>query len=138
MNAQAVAQRWANNLGAATDKIKAGVAAVTVAPTQAAAQAQSAYLAGVQNAVSSGRWAASLQAVSLSDWQNAMNTKGINRIAAGATGAVPKMQSFMTQFLPFLANGVAQLASTPRGGLEQNIARATQMMRYNAGFRYQK
>lgn len=137
-NAQAVAQRWANNLGGSTDKIKAGVAAVQTAPTAAAAQQSAAYLAGVQQAVSSGKWAAALNSVSLSDWQNAMTTKGINRIATGATAAIPKMQAFMTQFLPYEANGVQQLSNMPRGGLENNINRAVAMMRYNAAFKYSK
>lgn len=137
-NAAAVAARWAQNLGAATDKIKAGIQAVTQSPTAKAAANANNYLLGVQRAVSSGKFQASLQAVSLQDWQNAMINKGLTRIASGATQAQPKMQAFMSQWLPYEAAGVAQLASTPRGTIDQNISRAVAMMRYNSQFKYQR
>jgi len=136
--AQAAAQKWAQNLGAATDRIKTGVMAVSTSPTAKAAAASAAFLAGIQNAVSSGKWQNSLQAVSLGDWQNAMTQKGIPRIASGATQSQPKFQAFMSQWLPYLQNGLAQLQATPRGGLEQNIARMVSMARYNAQFKYNR
>lgn len=137
-NAAAVAQRWSNNLASATDKIKAGVQAVTQSPTAKAAANANNYLQGVQRAVSSGKYASALQAVSLQDWQNAMINKGISRVASGATAAMPKMQQFMSQWLPYEAAGVAALASTPRGTIDQNIARAVSMIRYNSQFKYQR
>lgn len=132
-----VANKWANNLAASTQSIQAGVQAVTTAPTQQAAQNPNAYLAGVQKAVSSGKWQASLNKVSLSDWQNAMIQKGIPRIATGATQAKPKFAQFMSQFLPYLQQGVQNLATQPRGTLEQNIQRAVSMMNWNANFKAQ-
>lgn len=135
-NAADVASRWSRNLAGATDKIKQGVMAVQTSPTAKAAQAVQRQVDGVIRAMQSGKTAAALNAVSLGDWQNAMSTKGVARIASGAQAAQPKMQAFMTQFLPFLQTGVQQLQSMPRGDLEQNIARATQMMRYTSGFKY--
>lgn len=133
-NPQQVAQNWANNLSAATQKITQGVQAVTVAPTQLAAQQASAYLAGVQQAVSSNRWQNSLQAVSLSQWQAATVSKGVPRIATGAQAAVPKMTSFMQQLLPYVSQLQQSLQSTPRGSLEQNIARMNAWTRGMAQF----
>lgn len=132
------AQNWATNLAASTARIKSGVQAVTTSPTAKAAQNVQAQVAGVIAAANSGKTAAALNAVSLQDWQNAMINKGINRIASGAQAAQGKMQNFLTQFLPYVAAGVQQLSTMPRGDLEANIARATFMMRYNAGFKYNK
>ncbi len=130
------AQSWQNGMQNATQRIQAGVNNVTVAPTQVAAAAADRMLAGIQRAVSSGKWQASLQAVSLQDWKQAMLDKGVNRIAQGAAAAKPKMQAFLSQFLPYVQQGVQQLDATmPRGDTEQNINRAIFMMRHNAAFR---
>jgi len=130
------ASNWVNGMQNATQKMTAGVAAVTVSPTSLAAQAVDRMVAGIQAAAASGKIAAALNSVSLQDWQSAMTTKGIPRVAQGATNAKSKMQNFLQQFLPYLQAGVQQMnASTPRGSLEQNIARANFMMRYNAQFR---
>lgn len=133
--AAAAADRWASGMANSTEKIKAGVNAVTVAPTQKAAARLDAYLAGVQRAVSSGKMADSLNRVTLQDWQRAMTDKGVNRVAGGAAAAKPKFQNFMAEFLPFLDAGKRQLESMPRGGLEENIQRAVAMMRYTATFK---
>lgn len=133
-NATDVANKWANNLASSTTSMQQGVQAVTTAPTQLAAQAQTAYLAGVQKAVSSGKWANALQRVSLADWQQAMIQKGIPRVASGATAAKGKFANFMQQFLPWVQQGQQQLATMPRGTLDQNIQRAVFMMQHNAQF----
>ena len=131
---QQAAQNWANNLSAATPKITAGIQSVTTSPTQLAAQQASAYLSGVQAAVSSNKWQNSLMAVPLSSWQQEAITKGVPRIATGAQAAVPKMTTFMTKLLPYVSQLKQTLASTPRGGLEQNIARMNAWTRGMAQF----
>lgn len=118
------AQRWVEGLGRAGDKIRSGVQAVTVSPGQAAARQKSAYLAGVQ--AKADTWARRVSAVPLSDWQNSMTTKGIDRIGSGAAAAQPKFQTFMAKFLP--AVQAAKAALPPRGSYEQNKARANAMM----------
>lgn len=130
-----VANKWSRNLSASTQSIQSGVQAVTVSPTALAARQQDAYLTGVQNAVTSGKWADGLNRVTLPDWQSAMINKGIPRIQQGAVNAKPKMESFMTQFLPFVQNAQRQLSSMPRGNLEQNIARSQAFIRQMATFK---
>jgi hypothetical protein len=132
---QAVADKWSRNLGGATKSIQDGVAEVTVAPTQRAAERVNAYLAGTQRAVSDGRFQAGLRRVSLEDWKQAMLIKGVPRVAAGANAAKDKMAGFMAEWLPHMDAGVRALESMPRGDLQSNIARAVAMMEHNARFR---
>ena len=125
-----VAQRWATNLGAATQKISEGVDAVTVAPGQAAARQADVWATNV--AASKPKWARRVAAVTLADWQAMMKGKGIQRIASGATEAVPKMTTFLTAFLPHVEAGRRALPA--RGNMEQNIQRMIAMVRHNAQF----
>lgn len=119
-----VAQNWANGLAGAGDKIRQGLEQVTVAPGQAAARQANVWLQNTQAA--QAKWARNTAAVSLADWKNAAETKGIPRIAAGAQAAQPKFTAFMTKLLPYVASAKAQLPA--RGTYEQNKARATAMM----------
>ena len=135
MNPADVAQRWANNLSAAGQKIKDGVNAVTESPMAKAAARQDAWVQGVQRARDDGSYAAGLNKVSLSDWKTAMINKGIPRIGTGATSAVPKMTSFMASFLPYVQQGQQMLQSMPRGDLSQNIGRMTAMVQYLANYK---
>ena len=115
------ASKWAQNLGASTSRIQAGVQAVTVSPGQAAARQKQAYINGVN--ANAAKWAANVAAVSLTTWQNDVINKGIPRIASGASAAQPKFEAFMTRLLPFINQQVAALPQ--RGDLNANIARMT-------------
>ena len=130
-----VADKWASNLGRATETIRAGVNSVSVNPAEKAIAAQDRYVAGVERAVADGRYARGLQRVSLQDWKNAILEKGLPRIASGANQAKPKMQSFLQEFLPYVEEGVRALENMPRGDLQQNIQRAIRMIEHNANFR---
>lgn len=132
---QAAADKWAANLSSATQAIKAGIQAVSVSPTSKAAARLDQYLAGVNAAVSSGRMAAKLNAVSLQSWQNAAIVKGVPRIAQGAAQSKDKFAAFMTKWLAHEAQLSSTLASMPRGTLDQNIARAVAVIQHNAAFK---
>lgn len=137
-SATQAATNWKNGMSNSGTKLTAGVNAVTQSPTAKAAQAVDRMVAGIQRAAQSGKIAAALNAVSLQDWKDAMINKGVPRVAAGASAAVPRVQAFFQQFLPYLAAGVQQLESQPRGDLETNIARSAFMQRYNAAFKMQR
>lgn len=120
----AIAAKWANGLANSTQAITDGINGVTVAPGAAAARQKQAYVSGVQ--ASADKWATNVAKVTLSDWQQAMTTKAIPRIASGAQAAQPKFAAFMTQLLPQIAT--AKAALPPRGTLQQNLARMNQFV----------
>lgn len=125
-----IAQKWATNLAGATETIKAGIQAVSVAPGQAAARQAQAYINGVQAAQQ--KWQRNVSSVSLAEWQQATIDKGVGRIATGAQAAQPKMQSFLVKLLPYQQNLKGSLPA--RGGLEANIARMDAWVRGMAKF----
>lgn len=125
-------KKWVAGMGNATDAATRGVNAVTTAPGQLAAQAADKWLNKTMAA--KDKFARRVGAVSLSQWQNAMTSYGISRMAQGAQQKQGKMQSFMAEYLPFLQTGVQQVHSMPKNTLEDGIARAVAMIRHNAGF----
>ena len=132
-----VAQKWANNLGAATTAIKNGVTAVTTAPTQMAAAAVGKWQAAVQTQKAANDFVNALSKVSLAQWQQAMLQKGLNRIGPGAQAAIPKFTTFLQQFLPFEQNIAQQVRSMPSITLNDRIARMVAMATQLATFQRQ-
>lgn len=135
-NASDVARKWASRLGASSEQIRQGVQGVTQNPAERAAARADAYQAGVMRAVADGRYQRGLRRVTLQSWQDSMLNKGLPRIASGATAAVPKMEAFMSKWLPHEEALKAKLASMPRGDLQTNIARMVAAVEHNASFQY--
>lgn len=125
--------KWVQNIGQATQRIQTGVQSVTRSPGAAAAAQRGKWLARIQQ--SADKWASRVGAVSLQEWQQAMISVGIPRIAQGAQAKQHKMENFMTEFLPYLAQGVARIDAMPSTTLEDSINRAAAMIRHNANFR---
>ena len=125
-------QRWVTNLSNSTQAMTAGVNHVTVSPGQSAARAADKWLAKVSQA--KDKYARRVGSVTLADWQNSMTSYGIGRVAQGAQAKQGKMQSFMSDYLPYLAAGVSKIDSMPKNTLEDGINRAVAMIRHNAGF----
>lgn len=130
-NAQAAAQKWATNLGGATQAYTAGIQAVTVAPGQKAAAAQAQYIARVQERAPI--WAQNVAAVGLQQWQQDTVQKGAPRLASGAQTAQPKFQTFLTALLTYEQNGLGTLP--PRGTLAANQQRMIAWSNYMAAFK---
>lgn len=132
-NPQTATQKWVTNLGAATDQMTRGAQAVTVAPGQKAAAAADKWLQKLN--ASKPKFIANVQAVSLQSWQNSYINIGIPRVSQGAQAKQAKFQAFMSDFLPYLSNGVAQIDKMPNVTLQDGINRATAMITYNSKYR---
>lgn len=111
----------------------AGAQAVTKAPGLAAAAAADKWLQRVT--ASKAKFATNVAAVSLQSWQNSFINIGVPRVAQGAQAKQDKVTAFMDQFLPYLSRGVAQIDQMPSTTIEDGIARATAMIRYNSKFK---
>lgn len=131
-DAATAADRWATGMSNAGAAMRRGVSAVQTAPNALAAQAVDKWLNRTQMA--RDKYVRRNQSVSLQQWQGAMTSYGIDRVAQGAQAKKPKFASFMTEFLPYLKAGVDQIAGMPKNTLEDSIARASAMIRHNAGF----
>jgi len=129
---QTATTKWVTNLGNSTAAMTRGVNAVTTSPGASAAAAADKWLMKVSQ--SKDKFARRVGSVTLADWQNAMTQYGIGRVAQGAQAKQGKMQSFMSEYLPYLQNGVAQIDRMPKNTLEDGINRAVQMIRYNSQF----
>lgn len=124
--------KWLQGMQGASDRMKSGAMSVQTAPGVKAAQAADKWLAKVTAA--KAKYAANVGAVSLQSWQNSYVNIGIPRVAQGAQQKQDKVTSFMDQFLPYLQNGLATIDKMPSTTIEDGIARATAMIRYNAKF----
>lgn len=129
LTGQQFAEKWAGRLKSAGDAIALGVDSVTVAPTLAAANKQDKMRAGILKAIDSGKWAAGLKRVTLSEWVTAMKERGIPRIASGVDGAVSDMAIFGAELMAYQDTLSAKISKMPDVTLEDNIARMTEQVR---------
>lgn len=133
VTAEQATAKWLTRLSGASQQITDGVNGVTVAPGAKAAAAKDLWANRVLAA--KDKWATRVGSVTLPEWQNAMITVGIPRIATGAQAKQGKMQDFMAQFLPYLDQGVSKVSAMPKGDINASIARASAMIMHNAAFK---
>lgn len=100
-----------------------GVNATTVNPMALAAEALPMYLAGVQDAVQSGRMQQRLMATPVSAWKTGATTKGATRLSPGAVAASSKVQAHFQKWSPIYAQISQSVAAMPKGGLANAMAR---------------
>ncbi len=132
-DATKAADRWAQNLGGSTEKIKEKINALTQSPTAKAAANRDKYLSGVQ--AGADKWAANLSAVSLSEWQNAFINKGLPRISSGAAAAKPKMVNFLTQLSSYQDANLPAINSRKVMTLEDAITKSADWIRVMSKFK---
>lgn len=134
-NPQQATAKWLTGMQGSTERMTAGAQAVQTAPGVAAAAAKQKWLARVTAAVD--KFAANVGAVSLQSWQASYINIGIPRVASGAQAKQGKVLAFQSQWLPYLQTGLQTIDKMPSVTLEDGIARATAMIRYNAKFKRQ-
>ena len=117
------AVRWGNGMNGAQQAIKDGVQRVTESPMAKAAQNLDKAARNYQQAVSSGRMAAKLNATPLATRQQSMVTTGIERIASGVRKGQQKYQDFATKFYPVMNQASQQVAQMPNNSLADAAAK---------------
>lgn len=108
-----VAQKWSERLGMSQAEMEAGIAALTEAPSQGAIRMKEKMRMKLLEALNSGKWEEALQAFTLTAYQQAMRTKGIPHAIEGATTGKPKMQAFLSEFLPFAEQVSQEVQAMP-------------------------
>ena len=86
-------------------------------------------LAGITEAINSGKWSRAVAGVSLEDWKNATIEKGIGRISAGVDNAMNKQVQMAEQLLAAVDSVVSSIDSMPDTTLEDRIARSAAFQR---------
>ncbi|MEM3146402.1 MAG: hypothetical protein QXY94_02520 [Archaeoglobaceae archaeon] len=130
-------QLWRQKLDASADRIRIGVQALTENPCEKASRMQDKWLAGIQQAVATGKWASNLRAVTLDQWKNAMLNKGIPRIPQGTASAEPIVKDFARKLIEHMNTRVLpEVERLPKLTLEDSINRVTTFIRRMAEFKY--
>lgn len=129
INPQTIADRYVAGMQGASTKYKAGIAAVTEAPTAKAARSLERARQKYNEAIDSGKTAARLNGVSLAQWQQMAVTKGANNLAGGAAAAKSKVAAYWTAVGPAVAQLQAQISAMPNESDGDREARALAWMR---------
>lgn len=127
-------EKWARKLKGSTEDIRRGIERVTEAPGVKAAQKQEKMKQNLLKSIDDGTWARRVASVDVSEWKDKALKKGIGRISQGVDEAGGKMQDFASEFFPHLEEGQRKVNAMPDITLEDNINRASEMMRHNAKF----
>lgn len=135
VNASEFREKHARRLKASTADIQRGIERVSVAPGKLAAAKADKMKARIDEAITSGRWAKKVGAVSLADWQAKAIGKGIPRIASGIDAAAAKVEAFASRLLPAVDAAVSKIKGMPDLTLEDSINRASAYMREMAKFK---
>lgn len=132
---QEIREKHARNLKNATGQIQNAVMKVSTAPGVQAAKKQDKLVQNWTNAVTSGKWANRVSAVSLQQWQDDMVKKGIPRIAQGIDNSAAKVEAFFSEFMPFVDKVQSQVKAMPDLTLEDNLNRMVANARGLSQFR---
>lgn len=119
------AGKWAAGYSGAGEAIRKGIQNPKQSPTQAAIAAKDRMIAGINEAVSSGRWQNGLQASGDAGWQKGMTDKTIPSLGTRANAGKQHYAAFAQAW----GGAVAAQANSlpPRGTFDQNLQRSTAM-----------
>lgn len=128
LSPQAYAEKWGRNMKASISDVVSGIEKVTESPTAKAAQALDRAAIAYQEAISSGRTAAKLNAVSLSEWKEVTKAKVTSRLASGVDSASAKQVQMASRLLPFVDAAADAANALPKGTLSDSINRMTRFV----------
>ena len=130
-----VTAKWLSRLQQAQTEMQAGVARVTVAPGQAAAQKRQKWINALSDPTVQDKWARNVASVSLGAWQQAMNEYGISRVAQGAQAKQQKYENIMSSLLTYIDQGVNQVRQMDDSNYAAREQRAIAMMRWMRNYK---
>jgi hypothetical protein len=125
---------WQGSSGRATTDYVAGVTGTTKDQAGLAVAAGARYIQGVQDAYSSGRWAAGIQRGGTTYWKQRTEAKAAN-YSAGYAAGVGNYGAAAQKVMAAIAQGVANLP--PRGDINQNLQRSASLATYLHGLKGQ-
>ena len=128
MNAVNWAANWSTGMNQATDKIRQGVQATTVAPSVGLLAAKDRMRARWLAAIDSPSFESAVQRVTLPMWQQAMISKGLPRISDGVRLAQPKVQGYATRAIPVYQQLQTLVRAMPKTTLNDSVARVRAWM----------
>jgi hypothetical protein len=118
-----VADKWAQRASAAAPDYARGVEQTDKDPTALAAANGARYIAGVQEAYQSGRWARRLAAVGKAGWQAAVRDKGVQNYGTGVAASRQKFETAIGPVLQAVASAQRQVQAMPSATPQQRDAR---------------
>jgi hypothetical protein len=126
---QAGADAWVQGAGASTGKWASGVQNTQKDIVGRAVAQQNVAMANYNEALSSGRWAARLQAVGNAGIKAAAAAKQAN-FGTGVANARDKYLAAAQKLYPYIAAGQSQIEAMPSGSIAASKARATAWIDY--------
>lgn len=133
-SAQEVTAKWLSRIQQAQPEMQAGVARVTTAPGQSAANKRQKWVNALMDPATQDKWARNVASVSLSQWQQAMNDYGIARAAQGAQAKQAKTEQAFANLLQYIDSVQQQVRnmddSTPAAREQRALANMRLMAKY--------
>ena len=131
VNAQQYADLWSKRLIGSQDRIRQGIEQTSENPATKAVQAEAKFRQNLNQAIDEGRWADSLNKVTLQDWKSAALDKGLPRLSGGVQQAVNSgaQRKMAERLLQAVDSSVSSIEGMPSTTLEDNIQRMTSFVR---------
>lgn len=123
------AARWGTQLKGSIERIREGIQRVDVAPGKAAAAAADKWQASISSAATKEKWRRRIGAVTLEEWQSAMISKGLIRIASGVDAAQGKMATYGALLIAHQNTLLRELDGMADVTLEDSISRMVHWVR---------
>lgn len=113
MTAADISEKWNRSMKNAVPDIQRGIERVSVSPMEKAVAKQDKMLQNLTQSIQSGRWAAGMKNVSLSDWKAKTSSKVGERMASGVDNAMSKRKAFDSWLVPVIQAGMDKVKSMP-------------------------
>jgi hypothetical protein len=125
-----IADKWNRRMKGAITDIQTGIDAVTVSPTEQAAQKKDKMLQNVTAAVNNGRWEAGLRKVTLNDWKTKTKDKVAQRLSSGVDGSMDKRRAFDNYLVNSLNQVLPTIKTMPDLTIEDSVNRVRALMEH--------